>query len=50
LHDSFEKYGFHNHKIELIEELGLDRKVGNMRESYWINELGATLNIRKIKK
>jgi len=49
LHDSFEKYGFSNHKIELIEELGLDRDFGNMRETYWINKLGATLNIRKVK-
>ena len=26
------------------------RDFGNMRETYWINKLGATLNIRKVKK
>lgn len=50
LHESFRKFGILNHKLELVEELGLDRDEGELREGYWINELGATLNINKVKK
>jgi hypothetical protein len=50
LHASFRKFGIKNHKMELIEELGLDRDEGELRETYWINELGATLNKNKVKK
>ncbi len=50
LHESFRKWGIKNHKMELIEELGLDRDEGELRETHWINELGATLNMNKVKK
>jgi hypothetical protein len=50
LFQSFDKYGYDNHKIELVEELGYSRTEAEEIETYWIQKLNAELNKNKVKK
>jgi hypothetical protein len=51
LHDSFDKYGIHNHQFETIVELdGYDRKQLGFVESSFIQafkQIGKSLNFKK---
>jgi hypothetical protein len=50
LFQSFKKFGLDAHTIEVVEELGYNKKEAEKRETYWINKLKSTLNKAKVKK
>jgi len=50
LFKSFDKYGYDNHKIELVEEVGYSRTEAEEIETYWIQKLDAELNKNKVKR
>jgi len=50
LFQSFRKFGFDAHTIEVVEVLGYNKNEAEKRETYWINKLKATLNKAKVKK
>jgi hypothetical protein len=50
LFESFKKFGFDAHTIEVIEELGYSKREAEKRETYWIQKLNAELNKNKVNK